>query len=336
MEGIRELVEAFTSRVRSPVFGSIIVAFLVWNWQRIFVLVFTSGDIGARLELFTESLWALKFGLPINIVFPIMLGLVYFVVSPWLNLVAAHLVAKPTNRRRKLVDKLAVERAQEKAELAATLADAATDAAEAELRQREAEAELEAEKRREELAVRQAEIEQQAADAQLASLKREEEAAAREAEIAKREAEAAQTRKQEEGELKEAQMALEVSKLENQGLRDTIAILEKAEDKKKSASTITESNVVGFVTAQLDVESKRLLKFMRGAGETTFETRPLKTEGQDKVQVRSGRGLRTYDPEEFKQIKDALIAASVIVKDHRTEHTFVLSPLGEKVLKRVR
>ena len=109
MDGLKELVDAFSSRVRSPVFGSIVIAFLLWNWQAVFLLVFGGGDAPERLATFTGSLGLAEYGIPVA------LGLIYLIVGPWLNLGAAFVVAKPTNMRRDLVDKWAVERAQKRA-----------------------------------------------------------------------------------------------------------------------------------------------------------------------------------------------------------------------------
>ena len=313
MDGLKELVDAFSSRVRSPVFGSIVVAFLLWNWQAVFLLLFGAEEVPTRIAAFTDSLWMTKYGLLINFAVPIGLGLAYLVVGPWLNLGAALVVAKPTNMRRDLVGRWAVERAQKKALLATELADAETAEAEAELRRRMAEAEVETEKRREELAKREAEIEQQAADARLAAKNREEEAAVREAELKQIAAEAQlAAQKREEGIAKREQ-EVELAQTHS-GAPVFREIWEETNRDEKNALLAMQQSSAGAV--QIVVEDGDDYGAFVDFGESDTKGAPIV--------------LREMKKKDLQEATEQLVRIGLIRPDDRILNGYIFTELGRK------
>lgn len=132
MDSIREIFDAISNRIRSPVFGSIAIMFLIINWKPTFYLLFS--DVSARSKFIffdanttTTSLLAK----------PVLLGIAFAVVAPWIAYVSSRIAEHPIKLRKlrqitvaneTLTAKLTLE--QKRNELiektAATLTEAAT------------------------------------------------------------------------------------------------------------------------------------------------------------------------------------------------------------------
>lgn len=96
MDSIKELIDAFAQRVRSPVIGYIILMALLVNWKAFFFVVF-SGDTAlnkfAYFDANTDWLTLL--------VQPIGLGIVAAIATPWINLMGQWLVKNPVMKFKK-------------------------------------------------------------------------------------------------------------------------------------------------------------------------------------------------------------------------------------------
>lgn len=151
MDGLKEVVDAFSTRVRSPVVGSVALAFLLYNWANFAVLFFGAGDLDARITEFKAAV-----GFP-ELLISALLGVAFAIALPWINLLGAILVAKPINLRGEYSDVWATRRSQKKTALAETL----TLQAKAEREREVAEAEVATERRKAELAEMQDALDQQ-------------------------------------------------------------------------------------------------------------------------------------------------------------------------------
>ncbi|UWQ07369.1 hypothetical protein [Aliiroseovarius crassostreae] len=94
---LKDLMEAANSRIRSPFVGSILFVFLVVNWRPLFNLLFGETEVLVRLEYFdTETTWVTLY------LVPIVGGIFFAILSPWLNLAGAWVAKKPLALRRDL------------------------------------------------------------------------------------------------------------------------------------------------------------------------------------------------------------------------------------------
>jgi hypothetical protein len=150
MDGLKEFVDAFSTRVRSPVIGSVALAFLLYNWVAFAMLFFGNDELNMRIEVFKSAV-----GLP-ELLLSVFLGLSFAIALPWLNLLGAILVAKPMNLHGEYSDVWATKRSQKRTALAESL----TLQAKAERDREVAEAEVATERRKAELAEMEGELEQ--------------------------------------------------------------------------------------------------------------------------------------------------------------------------------
>ena len=95
MDSIKEIFDALNSRIRSPIFGSIALAFAAINWKALYFLIFANTTATARLEYFESntSFWTAIF-------WPICAGLIFALASPWIALFSTWAAEIPTTRRK--------------------------------------------------------------------------------------------------------------------------------------------------------------------------------------------------------------------------------------------
>jgi len=95
MDSFKEIFDALNSRVRSPIFGSISIAFIVFNWKALFFLTFANTTASERIHFFDDhtTLWSTLF-------LPIAIGLAFAIASPWIALFSTWAAEEPTMRRK--------------------------------------------------------------------------------------------------------------------------------------------------------------------------------------------------------------------------------------------
>lgn len=114
MSTINEIFETFQNRVKSPVFGSVVFSFLVWNWKAVLFLAFeTNASMVQRFQYFENETnrWDLFF-------WPLLFGVTLALVLPFVNLLASRLIKWPVQELRMLGIRAASERDTEKQKLA--------------------------------------------------------------------------------------------------------------------------------------------------------------------------------------------------------------------------
>jgi hypothetical protein len=97
MDGIKEILDALNTRIRSPIFGSITIAFIFTNWKPLFYLAFSDSTVSTKFTYFDTSttIWSL-------IAIPLALGLILAVASPWITLFSSQVAEFPTSKRKLL------------------------------------------------------------------------------------------------------------------------------------------------------------------------------------------------------------------------------------------
>jgi len=112
--GIKDVFEAFQNRIKSPIFGSISLAFIGINWKALFYLLFSNDlSIAERITLFESKTDILTL-----LAFPILLGTLIALIMPFINFAAAWAVSWPTTQRRLLGIKSASDSLSAREELA--------------------------------------------------------------------------------------------------------------------------------------------------------------------------------------------------------------------------
>ncbi len=97
MQVIKDAFDAFSERVRSPWIGSILFAFLFWNWKDLWILFFADLPAADRLVLFEATTDASSLYL-----WPIVTGIVAAMVLPWITYVGEVIARAPNRAIKKL------------------------------------------------------------------------------------------------------------------------------------------------------------------------------------------------------------------------------------------
>ena len=87
---MQEVIEALNDRIKSPYFGYSILAFFALNWRAIFLLIATKGTPEERILAFDS-----KSGLLSLFVYPLLVGAIVAIASPWLKYAFTRLAKKP-------------------------------------------------------------------------------------------------------------------------------------------------------------------------------------------------------------------------------------------------
>lgn len=93
MDFLKDAFEAFDQRIRSPIVGSIGIAFVVMNWKPIWFLFFSEVTVEEKFHFFEANrLYAL----------PILIGLVFGLAMPWIRLGGAWAATVPSRKLRRM------------------------------------------------------------------------------------------------------------------------------------------------------------------------------------------------------------------------------------------
>lgn len=94
---LKDVFDAAQSRIRSPFIGSIVIVFLVINWQPLFYVLFADKPVRARFLYFDANTD------PISLCWlPIGLGIAISLTAPWLKYLGAWWASFPMGILRKL------------------------------------------------------------------------------------------------------------------------------------------------------------------------------------------------------------------------------------------
>ena len=107
-------LQAFQERMRTPWIGSILIAFLLWNWQPLLFLFASDTALPARFAYFDAYTdWRSLF------VGPIATGFFFAAAKPWISLLMDKLGAQAIHRSRLRADRLAEDRSFKRLDLQA-------------------------------------------------------------------------------------------------------------------------------------------------------------------------------------------------------------------------
>lgn len=109
METFKDFFEALENRVKSPVFGSILVSFIAINWKELFFLFFANTPVLDRLSYFEEGT-----GLISLLVMPLIVGTLIAILAPWVKFGGTYLARLPVQKTKSvqntMVHQLLVEK----------------------------------------------------------------------------------------------------------------------------------------------------------------------------------------------------------------------------------
>lgn len=97
VEPLKEAVEAWLQRVRSPILGYSLLAALAMNWKPLWALVFADIDVFSRFLYFD-----LRTDVCTLFVWPVVIGSVTDALTPWIGLVGIYVVRLPSKLQREL------------------------------------------------------------------------------------------------------------------------------------------------------------------------------------------------------------------------------------------
>lgn len=98
METIKEffqnIYDSSTERIKSPLVGSFIISFLIFNWRVFAILFYSEWPVHCRIEWIEANYcnWS-------NLLIPIGIALFYIVLIPYINLIIDYLLGKYSTKR---------------------------------------------------------------------------------------------------------------------------------------------------------------------------------------------------------------------------------------------
>lgn len=114
MESLKEIFDALSQRIKSPIFGYIILAFIVINWKVIFCFLFSNEPVFVKFNYFDANTD------PYHLYwYPLVFGLIAALTSPYISNWGAWWATKPINAMRIREVSAAHEVLQAKNQLAA-------------------------------------------------------------------------------------------------------------------------------------------------------------------------------------------------------------------------
>jgi len=97
MDGIKEILSALETRLRSKLLGSIIIAFILINWKVIFFVIFEQVGAKEKFSFFDDNTSPLSLYL-----FPVVAGTVFALVMPWVSYLVMFISFSPERKKREL------------------------------------------------------------------------------------------------------------------------------------------------------------------------------------------------------------------------------------------
>ena len=92
---MKEIFEAFNSRLKSPVFGYFILAFFAYNWKVIFYLLVSGSEVTDRFKYFDNNTSTNSL-----LTYPLIVGIIGALLYPWINLFFIWMIRRPIERRQ--------------------------------------------------------------------------------------------------------------------------------------------------------------------------------------------------------------------------------------------
>lgn len=122
MDALKDIFTAYSQRIRSPIIGSVILAFIAVNWQSVFYVIFADKGVLSRFEY-----WDMYTDFWTVLMWPVLIGVTFAVLSPFISLVGAWLAKWPTEQVRLIAVRSADRVEKEKQRLAGELVDKTID-----------------------------------------------------------------------------------------------------------------------------------------------------------------------------------------------------------------
>ncbi len=94
---MKEIIEAFSARIKSPVFGYFVFSWMAINWRALFYLVFSNTAIDDRLGHFDKL--TNNYSL---VILPLIFASIIAVLYPWINYIFLYFCKKPSDLRNNL------------------------------------------------------------------------------------------------------------------------------------------------------------------------------------------------------------------------------------------
>lgn len=94
---MKEIFEAIGSRIKSPLFGYVMIAFIAINWRSLFYLIASDVTAIERIKYFEENTTVNSL-----IFLPVIFAAFGAIIYPWINAIFLYLCKKPTELRNSI------------------------------------------------------------------------------------------------------------------------------------------------------------------------------------------------------------------------------------------
>jgi hypothetical protein len=94
MDSIKEIYDAFSQKIKSPFFGHIIIAFVLWNWKSIYYVIYSGKPALTKFNYFDANMVGWSY------VIPVVVGIITALASPYVSNWGSLWATKPVNARR--------------------------------------------------------------------------------------------------------------------------------------------------------------------------------------------------------------------------------------------
>lgn len=98
MEKLIEIFNAFKNRIRSPFFGSFILAWVAFNWKPLSYFIFSKDKVSYKIDIIEvnyENIYNV-------LILPLCFSLIYVVIIPYINWGIDELIKRAKKNRKKI------------------------------------------------------------------------------------------------------------------------------------------------------------------------------------------------------------------------------------------
>ena len=100
-EFFKSIFDSYSDRVNNPFIGSLVISYVIYNWEMFAILIFAEWPIHCKIEWIQSRYYKME-----NFVIPIIVALFYILILPYLNIIFDVILSTSTKITQKKKDLL--------------------------------------------------------------------------------------------------------------------------------------------------------------------------------------------------------------------------------------
>lgn len=110
----QSILDSSKERIKSPIIGTYIISFVIYNWRTILFLIFSNASIEDKIIVINNEYCGL-----IQLIIPLVITVIYILLFPFINLKIEKILGKVNESRLEENHKVLISKLTKKAEIAA-------------------------------------------------------------------------------------------------------------------------------------------------------------------------------------------------------------------------